>query len=230
VDQKTATGPVRSPRSAGDRALGYIHGTTYLLPVPRPELHPTDSILDAARKVVLNHGVGAATVAAIAESSGAPVGSIYHRFGSVDDLLAEMWIRAVRRSQVRFAAAAEQPDPVEAVVGAALSVYDFCVDHPADGRLLLSFRPEDIAGGRIDPRQRAELEGLNEPVKAVVKDLARRLYGRASRRSLDRVILAVFDLPHGAVRRPLANREKLSPRRREAVESAVRAVLADAGS
>lgn len=146
----------------------------------RPELYPTDSILDAASGVVLERGLGAATIAAIAESSGAPVGSIYHRFGSVDDLLARMWIRAVRRSQERFAAAAEDPDPTEGAVGAALSVYDYCVKHPADGRLLLSYRPEDLAGGRIHPKQRTELERLNDPVAAVVKDLARRLYGRAS--------------------------------------------------
>ena len=192
----------------------------------RPELHPTDAILDGARGVVLEQGLGAATIAAIAESSGAPVGSIYHRFGSVDDLLAQMWIRAVRRSQVRFAAAAEELDPTEAAVGAALSVYDFCVEHPADGRLLLSYRPEDLAGGRIDPKQRAELARLNEPVEAVVKDLARRIYGRVSRQSLDRVLMAVFDVPHGAVRRPLTNGETLSPQRRDAVEAAARAVLA----
>lgn len=192
----------------------------------RPELHPTDSILDAARGVVLEQGLGAATIAAIAESSGAPVGSIYHRFGSVDDLLAQMWIRAVRRSQERFAAAAEEPDPTEAAVGAALSVYDFCVEHPADGRLLLSYRPEDLAGGRIDPKQRAELARLNEPVEAVVKDLARRIYGRVSRQSLDRVLMAVFDVPHGAVRRPLTHGETLSPQRRDAVEAAAHAVLA----
>jgi AcrR family transcriptional regulator len=198
--------------------------------VPRPELHDSDSILDAARRVVLNDGRGAATVAAIAEASGAPIGSIYHRFGSVDDLLAEIWIRAVRRSQARFRAAAEQADPIEAAVGAALSVYDFCVDNPADARLLVSLRLEDLAGGQINPRQRADLEQLNEPVEAVVKELARRIYGRASRRSLDWVIMAVFDLSYGAVRRPLATGEKLSPERREAVEAAVRAVLAGAGS
>jgi AcrR family transcriptional regulator len=196
--------------------------------VPRPELHPTDSILDAARGVVLDQGLGAATIAAIAESSGAPVGSIYHRFGSVDDLLAEIWIRAVRRSQESFANAAQHPDPLEAAVGAGLSLYDFCVEHPADGRLLLAYRPEDLAGARIDPKQRAELVRLNDPVAAVVKDLARRLYGRVSRKSLDRVLMAVFDLPHGAVRRPLANGEKLLPQRREALEAALRAVLAGA--
>jgi AcrR family transcriptional regulator len=187
-------------------------------------------ILDAARGVVLDRGLGAATVAAIAESSGAPIGSIYHRFRSVNELLAEMWIRAVRRSQARFAVAAEKADPIEAAVAAALSVYDFCVDHPADARLLLSFRPEDLGEGGIDPAQRDELQRLNEPVKEVVKDLARRIYGRSSRRSLDVVIMAVFDLPHGAVRRPLANGERLSRARRGAVETAVRAVLADAPS
>jgi AcrR family transcriptional regulator len=196
--------------------------------VPRPELHPTDSILDAARGVVLDQGLGAATIAAIADSSGAPVGSIYHRFGSVDDLLAEIWIRAVRRSQESFANAAQHPDPLEAAVGAGLSLYDFCVEHPPDGRLLLAYRPEDLAGARIDPKQRAELVRLNDPVAAVVKDLARRLYGRVSRKSLDRVLMAVFDLPHGAVRRPLANGEKLLPQRREALEAALRAVLAGA--
>jgi AcrR family transcriptional regulator len=196
--------------------------------VPRPELHPTDSILDAARGVVLDQGLGAATIAAIADSSGAPVGSIYHRFGSVDDLLAEIWIRAVRRSQESFANAAQHPDPLEAAVGAGLSLYDFCDEHPADGRLLLAYRPEDLAGARIDPKQRAELVRLNDPVAAVVKDLARRLYGRVSRKSLDRVLMAVFDLPHGAVRRPLANGEKLLPQRREALEAALRAVLAGA--
>ena len=193
--------------------------------MPRPELHPTDSILDAARGVVLDHGLGAATIAAIAKSSGAPVGSIYHRFGSVDDLLTEMWIRAARRSQESFAKAAEHPDPLEAAVGAGLSVYDFCVERPADGRLLLAYRPEDLAGARLDPKQREELERLNDPVAAVVRALARRLYGRVSRKSLDRVLMVVFDLPHGAVRRPLANGEKLLPQRRETLEAALRAVL-----
>jgi AcrR family transcriptional regulator len=205
-----------------------VIATIYSCPVPRPELHPTDSILDAARGVVLDRGLGAATVDAIAKSSGAPIGSIYHRFGSVDALLAAMWIRAVRRSQESFAAAAEHPDPLEAAVGAGLAVYDFCVKHPADGRLLLAYRPEDLAGGRIDPDQRAELVRLNDPVAAIVKDLARRLYGRASRKSLDRVLMAVFDLPHGAARRPLANGERFLPQRREELEEALRAVLAGA--
>jgi hypothetical protein len=46
-----------------------------------------------------------------------------------------------------------------------------------------------------------ELRELNRPVEVAVVDLARALYGGASRAALDRVLLVVFDLPYGAVPR-----------------------------
>lgn len=193
----------------------------------RAELYPTETLLDAARSLVLEEGASAATVAAIAQATGAPTGSIYHRFGSIDELLTAMWVRAVRRSQSEFAAAAANDDPLEAAVGAALSVYDFCVDDPGDGRLLLSLRREDLVRGPLPPAEVAELADLNEPVKRVISDLARRLYGRPSRSAIDRVLLAVFDLPHGAVRRPLLAGQRPSTGRRKALAVAVRAALAD---
>ena len=193
--------------------------------MPRPELHSTDSILDAAQGLVLERGLSAATVAAIAESSRAPLGSIYHRFPSVDALLTEMWIRAVRRSQAEFAAAARLDDPLEAAVAAALSIYDFCAANPADAQLLMAFRLADMSKADVDQRQAKILERLNEPVAARMVDLARGLYGRRSRALTDQVTLAVFDLPHGAVRRPLLAGQRLSARRREVLETAVRSAL-----
>lgn len=193
--------------------------------LPRPRLHSTEAILDSARALVLDGGAGAATVAEIARASGAPAGSIYHRFPSLTELFAQVWIRAVRRSQSEFAAAAADPDAKRAALAAALSVYDFCERNPADARLLLSFRREDLIEGQISEAAKRELAELNEPIRRTSADLARRLYGRASRDELDRVALAVFDLPHGAVRRPLIEGRKLSPGRRTALEAAVRAAL-----
>ncbi len=192
----------------------------------RPQVHTTEVMLDAARTLVLDRGARGATVAEIARLSGAPSGSIYHRFGSLDDLLAQLWIRAVRRSQAEFIAAADAPDPLEAAVAAALSVYDFCAEHPADARLLLAFRRSDLLAGPLSDAAKEDLARLNEPVQRTIADLARRLYGRASRSTIDVVLMAVFDLPHGTVRRPLIAGEKLSPGRRAALEAAVRAALA----
>jgi len=110
----------------------------------RLALHRVDAILDATSRLVLEKGVRSATVDAIARRSGAPVGSLYHRFGSRDRLLVEMWVRAVRRSQVAFVSAVRHEDPEQAAVNAALSILEFVQCHPDDARLLVSFRREDL--------------------------------------------------------------------------------------
>ena len=66
-----------------------------------PRKHGTDVILDAARTLVLDGGPRAASVAAIAKVSGAPAGTLYHRFGSRDGILAAAWLRALERFQAR---------------------------------------------------------------------------------------------------------------------------------
>jgi AcrR family transcriptional regulator len=195
--------------------------------MPRRQLYSVEMILDAARTLVLDRGLSSATVGEIARASGAPTGSIYHRFGSRDDLLARLWIRAVRRSQQAFFAAAKVEDPVAAAVAAAMSVYDFCVQNPADARLLLAYRREDLLQGAATPEVAQDLQELNRPVEQLIRRLAGALYGRATAGAVDRVLLAVFDLPHGAVRRPLISGGKLSSRRRRDLEVAVRAVLTE---
>src|SRR5205823_4383100 len=93
--------------------------------VARPRVHSDADILDAARTLVLDAGARAVTIDAIALASGAPKGSLYHRFASLNDLLAEMWIRAARRAQEEFLRALDQPDAIAAAVAGACSLYDF---------------------------------------------------------------------------------------------------------
>jgi len=169
-------------------------------------------MLDAARDLILAEGPRGTTVEAIAKASGAPTGTIYHRFGSRDELIAKAWVRAVKRSQVAFADATIAEDPYEAAVGAGLALIEFCREHPEDGRMLVSHSSSeligarvsaDLVGSRLSAELRAELEELNRPVERVVVNLSRRLYGSASRANVERVMLAVFDLPYGALKRHL---------------------------
>jgi AcrR family transcriptional regulator len=193
--------------------------------VPRPQLYPTDDILDSARSLILERGAAAATVGAIAEASGAPVGSLYHRFGSLDELLGRLWVRAVRRSLVHFERASVGEAPMDVAVGAALAVYDFCAENPADGRLLLSMRRQDLVSRPLSQELLDQIDDLNAPVERLMTQLARDLYGRATKANLDRVTLALFDLPVGAVRRPLVSGQPLTEARRSALADAVRAAL-----
>lgn len=51
------------------------------------------------RDLVLAGGPRAVSVAAIAAASGAPVGTLYHRFETRDGILAAAWLRALERFQ-----------------------------------------------------------------------------------------------------------------------------------
>lgn len=192
----------------------------------RPALHSADRILDAARGLVLEDGVRAATIDAIVTASGAPKGSIYHRFPAVGDLLAEMWLRAARRAQARSLAALEHDDAVEAAVGAALALHDFAREEPADARLLASLRREDVVRRSTRPGLQLALHEVNAPLRDAFGSLARRLYGRASRPAVERTMLAVVDLPQGAIRRHLTAGGTVPATVRPQLEAAVRAALA----
>ncbi|MEJ2886381.1 helix-turn-helix domain-containing protein [Actinomycetospora aeridis] len=194
----------------------------------RAERHPAGSILDAARELVLADGVRAATVDRIVVASGAPKGSIYHRFGTLDDLLATMWLRAVRASQDRFLAALEGSGDAVTVGGAAaLTLYDFAREQPDDAALLITLRREDVDRGIRDEDLARGLTTVNAPIERGVADLARRLHGRADREAVERTVLAVVDLPLGAIRRHLLARRPPPPELRDPLGRAVRAALQD---
>jgi hypothetical protein len=136
-------------------------------------------------------------------------------------------MRAVRRSQAAFLDASDVADPGAAAVRAGLSIFDFCRAEPRDARLLVTFRYEDLV--RAAPAEGAlsdELRELNRPVEAAVVDLARALDGRASRSALDRVLLVVFDLPYGAVRRHLIAGAQPPERLRADLARALEAAIA----
>jgi AcrR family transcriptional regulator len=194
----------------------------------RPQLHPSETMLDAARELLLEQGAGSATIDAIADASGAPTGSIYHRFGSRDELLARLGLRAVYRSQASFLAALEKDDPRDAALAAAMSIIDFCEAEPGDARLLASFRREDLIR-RTGDELAIELEEVNKPVERAVVSLARRLYGRVTRPALNRTLLAVFDLPFGATHRYLLMGIAIPRGLRADLEPAVVAVIGNSG-
>ncbi|MFI6870894.1 TetR/AcrR family transcriptional regulator [Nocardia sp. NPDC050406] len=168
-----------------------------------PRKHDTDVILDAARTLVLRDGPRAASVAAIAEASGAPVGTLYHRFGNRNGVLTAAWIRALERFQTRVLAAAETgaEDPVEAAVAMCTAAVSFGREFLDDARLLLDLRPSDLLDGAPDTDFRERLATMNAPLIAHLQRMAEGIYGAATPREIDAVARAVVDLPYSALRR-----------------------------
>ncbi len=166
-----------------------------------PRKHDSEGILDATRTLVLRDGPRAASVAAIARESGAPVGTLYHRFGSRDGVLAAAWLRALERFQRCALAAAADPDPLAAAVAMASSQVAFAREQPEDARLLLTLRRDDLLDADPGDELRASLDAINEPLGARLRELAEALQESSTPRALDAVMRAVVDLPNAAVRR-----------------------------
>lgn len=165
-----------------------------------PRKHETDVILDAARALVLDGGPRAASVAAIAKASGAPAGTLYHRFGNRDGILTAAWLRALERFQARALAAGGET-PTDTAVAMAVSAVGFARELPDDARLLLTIRPGDLLDDEPDAAFRETLAAMNAPLTERIAVLARRLYGDDKPRSVDAVARAVADLPYAVVRR-----------------------------
>ncbi len=165
-----------------------------------PRKHETDVILDAARELVLDGGPRAASVAAIAKTSGAPAGTLYHRFGNRDGVLTAAWLRALERFQAR-ALAADADTPADTAVAMAVAAVGFARALPEDARLLLTIRPGDLLDDEPDAAFRQTLAAMNAPLTERIAVLARQLYGNARPRSIDAVARAVADLPYAVVRR-----------------------------
>jgi len=188
-------------------------------------MHTTDAMLDAARAVLLRAGVEGATVQAISDESGAPVGSLYNRFHSRKGLLARLWLRAAQRSQAACLPALERPEALDAAVGAALGILQFTREEPGDAQLLATFRREDLVSDELEPALAEALAQLNVPVEVAVKQLSRRLFGDAQREHVRRVMLAIVDLPLAAVQRYLLAAHRVPESLDAHVARAVRAIL-----
>jgi AcrR family transcriptional regulator len=187
----------------------------------------TDQILDAAREVVVERGARAATVEAIASAAGVPVGSIYHRFDSIDELLARVWLRAVRSSQqAALQVALADEEPLSGAEAVALAMYDHFLANQADTLLLDALSRAELAA-RAAPPLRRELEEVNVAIERRMAEFARSVFGRADARARNLVVLALVDLPHGFAHRELSS-GRATPARRERLPAAVRAVLGGA--
>ena len=195
-----------------------------------PRKHDTDRILDAARAIVLHQGPRAASVATIARESGAPTGTLYHRFGNRDRILSAAWVRALERFQSRALEAGDVEDPVDAGVAMTESVIGFAREYRDDARLLLTLRPDDLLDADPDSDLRARIRAINRPLEAQLRRVAAGIYGDADARALDAVTRAIVDLPYGAIRRHARGRARMPTWLEPDVTSQARALLMAGGS
>ncbi|WP_446664468.1 TetR/AcrR family transcriptional regulator [Flexivirga sp. B27] len=172
----------------------------------RPAKFTDDDLLDAACSSVHTHGRDA-TIGQIAASAGAPVGSIYHRFGSREELLIRLWIREIRTFQRGLFKPDGSPDAAHALESAAVHVVRYCREHPAQAFALTLYR-QKVAAAQAPAEVADEVRHLNDDVLETMTHLTRSYYGRATQHRLDVVRTACQQSPYGLVRPYVGRRDQ----------------------
>jgi AcrR family transcriptional regulator len=164
-------------------------------------------VLDAAERVMAEHGFEAATLARVVEEAGIPLSSVYHYFGSKDGIL----LAVMERGADRFFADLPEWDrragrPAEHLAKVMSAGVRTLERHPDFLRLLIVFAAQPPAAG-------------DGQVQAVVS----RVRGQALTRLRAQLAIAFGDDPHSPVTDQLA-RFALA-----AIDGAVVACQADRG-
>lgn len=189
----------------------------------RPAKFTSEDLLDAAGEAAVAHWRDT-TVAHVAERIGAPVGSIYHRFGSRDELFVTLWLRAVRRFQAGLLEEMALPQAHEAALAAALHIPRFCREHPTDAVAMTLYRQDELA--RVAPDAlRDDVIHVNDEVTAATAGLARRRFGSADERNVWLIVTACQESPYGLVRRYLRT-ERIPDWLDDVVRVSTQAILA----
>ncbi|KAB2850228.1 MAG: TetR/AcrR family transcriptional regulator [Hyphomicrobiaceae bacterium] len=110
---------------------------------------------------------GRFTVDALRAATGLSMGSIYHRFGSREGLLAETWLNAIERFQMRFIKAVAA-GTVEAGLEASLVTPRFCRSNPGQAILLACCRQAEFLGEATPEELRARIAMVNDKVSGAV--------------------------------------------------------------
>ena len=161
---------------------------------------------------------GSFTLDGLTQATGVSIGSLYHRFGSREALLAEAWLDALKRFQSAFQVALGGD-----VDGAILATPRFCRAEPDAAALLACCRKSEFVGPATLASIRNEIDELNTS-----GETALRRFARGKRRPLLSCRLALVAYPLAAVRLYLPNAPVPTRLDREILKAG-HAALAQAG-
>lgn len=185
--------------------------------MPRPARYTVDELLDAAAALLAADGPAAVTMSAVARATGAPSGSMYHRFPTRAALCGELWMRTEERFHAGFTVAlSASGDPQQRCVAGARYTVQWCRDHPVEAQVLLAGADELCLADWPD-----ELSARRKSLRRKVRRLLAGVPADA-----DRVTAAVVDIPYAIVRRHLLTNQAIPEGADAIVEDCARILIA----
>ena len=196
--------------------------------MPRPLVHASGAVLDAAEGLLVERGRANLTVRALADRAGASNGSIYHSFGSLETVVGRAWLRRAQQFLVLQRAAVDEEltggDGRRAVQAAADSPARLADQDLRAAQLLVTLHRDDVLTDAVAPPVAEQLRALDAALADTLRLLARRVWNRRDAAAVDVVTTCVVRLP-AALLFPAIRAGRVSPLPRAQLAAAVGAVL-----
>ncbi len=191
----------------------------------RKAIFERSDLRGAALRLVADRGPRGVTIAALAREVGAPTGSIYHRYRSREQLLAELWMDVVERFQDGFVTRLAHADDVAGGVASARFMATWAREHPLESRLLLLHHRRDFMSGDW-PAELAERAAALEPqLGGALRAYAQRAFGHTDAETMARLRFALLDAPFGGIKPCVQARKRVPPVIDDLIAQTARAVL-----
>ncbi len=185
--------------------------------MPRPARYTVDVLLDAAAELLAADGPAAVTMSAVARTTGAPSGSVYHRFPTRAALCGELWVRTEERFQEGLIEAlSSADDPQQRCVAGALRIVQWCREHPVEAQVLLA-GPDALGMGDWPDPLHGRRKRLQRKLRKVLAEMPD---------DAGRVNAALIDVPYAIVRRHLRARQAIPASAESIVADCARALIA----
>jgi len=173
----------------------------------RTPKYSAEELVRHATTLAAAEGPSAVTMVGVAESAGAPSGSVYHRFDSRPHLLAEVWRSCLEAFQEFWWARAEsEQDPAEV---AALPV-QWARRHRELAGVLLVHSANRFVMDNCPSATSAAIKAMQRETAKQLRTMAERFLGRSDRAAMERTTLALTGVPLAVLRHPLTRGEPIT--------------------
>jgi AcrR family transcriptional regulator len=196
--------------------------------MPRPRTHAPESVLDAAEELLVERGRAGLTVRALSGRAGVSNGSIYHAFGTLEDVVAGAWLRRAEEFLTLQRDGADEAlargDARGAVQAAADAPARLAEGNLRAARLLVALERDELLTDAVAGPVADRLRALDAALLDTLRVLARAVRGRADGPAVDVITTCVVHLPTALLFPPI-RAGQVPPLTRTQLAAAVGAVL-----
>lgn len=159
----------------------------------------TELVVQAARKIVAEHGVAGLSLRRLAADLGVTAPALYGHVGNKENLLRLVAAEEYRELATRMRTV-DEPDPVRRIKANAFVYFQYALESPGRFGVLFAFRPwapTDLADAEGDPTLHPDAAEMFEVAVASVREAVEE--GLIDRTDPFEAALCVWAAVHGAV-------------------------------